>query len=65
MARIKLSKAAKDLNVSVSTLVDQLGKHNIQVEDNPNARIDESAYGILLTVYGKDSALKSKIDDIL
>jgi len=62
MARIKLSKAAKDLNVSMSTVVEHLSKHGIDVEDNPNARIDEAAYEILCKAFDKDGALKRRIE---
>ena len=42
MARIKISKVAKDLNVSVATVVEALRKKNITVpDDNPNFRLEE------------------------
>ena len=42
MARTKISKIAKDFNVALPTLIDFLHKKGITIEDNPNARIDDS-----------------------
>ena len=61
MARIKLSKAAKDLNISVSTAVEHLSRHGIEVEANPNARIEESAFDILCKAYDKDGAIRNRL----
>ena len=48
--RTKISKVAKDLNVGVSTAVEFLRKHNIEVEEgNINARIDDDAVQLLNT----------------
>jgi len=44
----KISKVAKDLNVGVNTAVEFLRKHNVEVEDNPNARIDDAAVEMLI-----------------
>ena len=43
--RTKISKIARDLNVGVSTAVEFLRKHNIEVDATPNARISEEAVG--------------------
>ena len=59
--RTKLSKVAKDLNVGVNTAVDFLKKHNIEVENNPNARIDEKAVSLLMTEFSSDKADKMKV----
>ncbi|MCM1337658.1 MAG: translation initiation factor IF-2 [Candidatus Amulumruptor caecigallinarius] len=62
MARTKISKAAKDFNISVQTAVEFLRKKNISIEDNPNAKIDEEAYDILAQEFKPDQALKSRSD---
>ena len=41
MARIKISKVARDLNVALPTVVEFLRGKDISVDDNPNARIEE------------------------
>ena len=63
--RIKISKIAKDLNVGVGTVVDFLAKHNIIVENNPNARVDEKAEALLMTEFSGDKADKSLVDNTI
>ena len=58
----KISKVAKDLNVGVNTAVEFLRKHNIEVEDNPNARIDDAAVELLVKEYSKDKDFKAQLD---
>lgn len=59
----KISKIARELNVGVSTAVEFLRKHNVQVDDNnPNARIDDSAVELLFKEYSKDKDFKHQID---
>ena len=60
MARTKISKIAKDLNISLSTAVEFLRKKNITVDDNPNARIEEDVVDILVKEFKSDKDLKSK-----
>ncbi|MDE6576708.1 MAG: translation initiation factor IF-2 N-terminal domain-containing protein, partial [Muribaculaceae bacterium] len=60
--RTKISKVAKDLNVGVGTVVDFLRKHNIEVENNPNARVDDSAVSLLMSEFSNDKADKQKVD---
>ena len=60
MARTKISKIAKDLNISLSTAVEFLRKKNITVDDNPNARIEEDVGDILVKEFKSDKDLKSK-----
>lgn len=49
MARIKISKVVKDLNIALSTAVEFLHKKGIEIEDNPNpnTRIDDDVVEIL------------------
>ncbi len=56
--RIKISKVAKDLNVGVGTVTEFLRKHNIDVDNNPNSRIDESAVELLTREFSGDKADK-------
>ncbi len=64
MARTKISKAAKDFNVSIATVVEFLQKKGITIDNNPNSRIDEDAYDLLLKEYAPDRALKSQSDQV-
>lgn len=56
----KISKVAKELNVGVSTAAEFLRKHNIAVDDNPNARIDSDAVALLTKEFSKDKDDKAK-----
>lgn len=60
MARTKISKIAKDLNISLSTAVEFLRKKDITVDDNPNARIEDNVVDILVKEFKSDKDLKSK-----
>ncbi len=59
---IRISKIAKELNVGVSTAAEFLRKHSIEVDDGPNARIDESAVDLLRKEYSKDKDIKTRSD---
>lgn len=61
----KINKIARELNVGVSTAVDFLRKHNVQVDDNPNARIDDHAVELLFKEYSKDKDFKDRLDQAL
>ncbi len=61
--RIKLSKIAKDLNVGLGTAADLLRKHNIEVADDPNTRIDENAVEILTKAFSTDKSAKEMATD--
>ena len=60
MARIKISKVAKDLNVALPTVVEFLRGKNISVDDNPNARIEEEVVDLLVNAFKSDKDQKSK-----
>ncbi|MDE7466164.1 MAG: translation initiation factor IF-2 [Muribaculaceae bacterium] len=62
--RTKISKIVKDLNIGLGTAVDFLRKHNIEVEDNPNARIDSDAVALLTKEFNSDKDDKVKSSDI-
>lgn len=64
MARTKISKAAKDFNVSIATVVEFLQKKGITIDNNPNSRIDEDAYELLVKEYKPDRDLKSKSEQV-
>ena len=60
MARIKISKVAKDLNVALPTVVEFLRGKNIEVDDNPNARIEEDVVELLESSFKTDRDQKNK-----
>jgi len=61
--RTKISKIAKDLNVGVGTAAEFLRKHNIDVDNNPNYRIDDDAVELLTQEFSSDKADKVKSID--
>ena len=63
--RTKISKVAKDLNVAVSTALDYLKKHNIEVEGGLNARIDDDAVNLLYKEFSKDKDAKAEAEQYL
>ena len=64
--KYKISKLAKELNVGVSTAVEFLRKHNIDVDEGqgPNARIDESAAQLLQKEFSSDKSEKAASESI-
>ena len=63
---IKISKAAKDLNVGIPTLVEFLQKKNQDVEENNlNMRLTDEQYEMLVKEFKTDKDLKSESDKYL
>lgn len=57
---IKISQVARDLNVGIPTLVEYLQKNNQNVENNPNTRITDEQYDMLVSEFKADKDLKTK-----
>ncbi|MFR9165979.1 MAG: translation initiation factor IF-2 [Dysgonomonas sp.] len=55
---IRLIKVSKDLNVGISSLVEFLHKKGFEVESNPNTKIDNEQYELLLGEFGTDKKMK-------
>ncbi len=51
---IKLIKVTRDLNVGITTVVDFLQKNGHPVESNPNTKIGDEQYALLVKEFGKD-----------
>ena len=52
---IKLIQVQRKLNVGINTVVDFLRKKGFEVEDNnPNTRIGDEQYALLVKEFGKD-----------
>lgn len=56
---IRLKKVATELNVGIHTIVEFLEKNGYQVDTNPNTRINQSQYELLLTTFQKKRRYKS------
>ena len=62
---VKISKVAKDLNVGTQTLIDFLSKKKITVDPNPNARISDEHYQMLLDEFKTDKDQRIKSDNFI
>ena len=60
MAKTKISKVAKDLNVALPTMIEFLNKKNISIDNNPNARVEDDVVEILMKEFKNDKDQKSK-----
>ena len=49
---MRLAKICRDFNVGIETVVDFLRKYNIQVENSPNAKVDDSYYALIQSAFG-------------
>jgi len=61
---IKLGRVAREVNVSTSTAVEFLATLNIPVEDNPNSKLTEEHYTLLLKEFAGDQDLKEETKKI-
>ncbi len=61
---IRLSKAVKDLNVGLSTAVEFLQKKGQDIDANPNTKISDEQYAMLVTEFRKDKNLKIESEKI-
>ncbi len=59
---IRLIKVSKVLNVGVSSLVEFLHKKGVEVEENPNTKINDEHHEMLLVEFGKDKNVKKTVD---
>ncbi len=62
MAKTKISKLAKDLNVALPTVIEFLRKNNIEIDENPNTRVEDNIAEMLNNEFNKDRLLKNKVD---
>jgi translation initiation factor IF-2 len=56
----RLNKVAKELNVSVSTIVDFLASKGHPIDANPNAKVEENIYSLLLSEFQAEKSEKEK-----
>jgi hypothetical protein len=61
---IRLSKVAKDFNVGIQTLVESLQKKGVSIDSNPNTKISDEQYNLLVKEFSKDKNLKIESDRI-
>ncbi|MGI6073910.1 MAG: translation initiation factor IF-2 [Fermentimonas sp.] len=54
---VRLIKVSKNLNVGINTIVEFLQKKGIEVEANPNIKIDDEHYALLVKEFGDDKEM--------
>ena len=57
---IKLIQVQRKLNVGINTVVEFLHRKGFSVEDNPNTRISDEQYALLVKEFGKDLPEKDR-----
>ena len=65
MAKTKISKIAKDLNVSLPTVIDFLRKRNINIDESPNTRVEDDVVVLLMSAFKSDKDLKNRSTQII
>ena len=58
--QLRLSKVAKEFNLALGTITEFLAKKGFKVEANPNAKIDEAQYNILLAEFSSEKNAKQE-----
>ena len=59
---IKLIKACKELNIGMATAVEFLAKQGMEINTDPNLRIEDDVYMKLAKEFNKDMALKMEAE---
>ena len=54
----RLSKIAREFNVGINTIVEFLHKKGFDVDSNPNAKVTDKIYDILVQEYSNDFSIK-------
>jgi len=60
----RLGKLARELNVGVSTIVEFLHKKGVEIDTNPNSKVDPDHVDLLYKQYKADITLKKETDKI-
>lgn len=55
---IRLSKAAREFNIGISTIVEFLSKKGYEIENNPNTKISSEMYDILVQEFQSEKKVK-------
>ncbi|MBO7317816.1 MAG: translation initiation factor IF-2, partial [Bacteroidales bacterium] len=61
---VRLNKVVRDLNVGIDTVVGFLQKKGIEIDSNPNAKISDEQYQMLVKEFAPDKTLKKESDTI-
>ena len=62
---IRLNKVTRDLNVGITTVVEFLQKKGYEIEANPNTKITEEQYAVLVKEFSTDKNLKKESEKFI
>jgi translation initiation factor IF-2 len=60
----RLSKVAREFNLGISTIVDFLKKKGFDIDPNPNNKVSEEQYNLLLKEYSSEITVKKESEKI-
>lgn len=61
----RLSKVAREFNLGINTIVEFLSSKGYKVESNPNSKIDENMYEILMNEFQSDKSAKENAKKVV
>jgi len=61
----RLSKAAREFNVGISTIVEYLHKKGFDLDPNPNTKLPHEAYILLVKEYSTDISVKKESEKLI
>lgn len=61
---LRLSKVAKEFNLSLGKIVEFLGSKGHKVESNPNAKIGDGEYNLLLKEFSSDKSAREEAENV-
>ena len=64
MSSVRLSKATKELNISLDRAVEELAKQGHEIPNNRNHKITDEQYEILMTAFADDLARKKRSEAV-
>jgi translation initiation factor IF-2 len=64
MSSVRLSKATKELNISLDRAVEELAKHGHEIPNNRNHKITTDQYEVLMTAFADDLARKKRSEEV-
>ena len=64
-ASYRLNKVLKELNISIDRAVDFLAEKGIEIAHNPNAKIDEGSYQLLIQKFDSDRQQREASEEVV
>src|SRR5512133_1064798 len=61
----RLSKAAREFNVGITTIVEFLHKKGFDLDPNPNTKLPHDAYLLLVKEYSSDISVKKESEKLI